>query len=427
MWWEISEHLEIRNNVLFIAGVEANSLAEKYGTPLYVYNGNRMVDNFLRIKAVFESAGVNPRIHYAIKANPHLAVLQLLLKQGAWIDAVSVNEVRLALEAGFSKEKILFTGTSVSNADIGQLMELGVRVNIDSISQMKRMKDKGFKGEVSIRWNPGEGAGHHDHTITAGKYIKFGIPEHRIEEAFRKAKAFGLTVVGLHQHIGSGWLGKDVDTFLETVGKTLAVAEKAQEILETKLEFVDFGGGPGIPYSQNQLKFPLEKYAKGITEKMSKSGINAEIAIEPGRYIVGDAGVFLVEVNTIEEKNIPVLGVNSGFTHLIRPAFYGSYHEIVVCNNVGGREKGKFMVAGNLCESSDVFNENKKELRELPLPEEGGFLALLNAGAYGYSMVSNYNSRLKPAAVLLLNGKEQIIAKRQSFPDLLDKEERLQI
>ncbi len=427
MWWEIEGHLEVRENQLYIAGIEASKLAERYGTPLYIYNGNRIIENFNRVKGAFEAAGVKPRIHYAAKANTHLAVLQLLSRQGAWIDAVSVNEVKIALKAGFPVGRILFTGASVGNADLKGLMQLGVRITIDSFSQMRRMKELGFKGEASIRWNPGEGAGHHEHTITAGKFIKFGIPEHRIEEAFLKAKALGLDIVGLHQHIGSGWLGKDVDVFLETVDKTIAVAEKAEELLGKKLEFVDFGGGPGIPYSKEQKEFPLEKYARGIIKKMKAADLNAEIAVEPGRYIVGDSGILLVEINTVEEKNVPVIGVNSGFNHLIRPAFYGSHHEMVVCNNVGGRNRKSFMVAGNLCESGDVFNESKQELRELPIPEEGDILALLNAGAYGYIMSSNYNSRAKPACILLLNGKEQLMVERQTVDDLLTKEKELEI
>jgi len=427
MWWETEGHLEVMQNKLFIGGKEAAALAQKYGTPLFVYNGNRIEENFAALRSAFEAFGKKPRIHYAMKANPHLAILQLLEKHDAFIDAVSVNEVQIALKAGFSKQRILFTGTSVSNAELKQLMELDVRINIDSFSQLRRMKQLGFNGEASIRWNPGEGAGAHEHTITAGKFIKFGIPEHRIEDAFREAKAAGINIVGLHQHIGSGWLGNDVKVFLETVDKTIAVAQKAEQLLGRKLEFIDFGGGPGIPYSKEQQKFPLEKYASGIASKMKDSSLKAEIAIEPGRYIVGDTGVLLAEINTVEEKNIPLIGVNSGFNHLVRPAFYGAHHEIVVCNNVGGRNKKSFMVAGNLCESSDVFNESKKELRDLPVPEEGGIIALLNAGAYGYCMASNYNSRSRPACILLLDGKEQVIAESEQFESLLKNEKELQI
>tara|TARA_Y100000310_G_scaffold342623_1_gene446623 strand:+ start:1033 stop:2316 length:1284 start_codon:yes stop_codon:yes gene_type:complete len=427
MWWESDGHLEVINNQLFIAGAEASVLAKKHGTPLYVYNGDRIIENLSAIQNAFAKNNAKPRIHFAMKANSHLAILQLLFKKGAWIDAVSANEVKLALKAGFPKEKILFTGTSVSNEELKSLIYLGVRINIDSFSQMQRMKELGFKGEVSIRWNPSEGAGHHEHTITAGKFIKFGIPEDRIEEAFQQAREFGFNVVGLHQHIGSGWLGKDVEVFLDTVDKTIAVAKNVQELLGKNLEFIDFGGGPGIPYTKEQQKFPLDKYAKGIVQKMAASNLKAEIAIEPGRYIVGDAGILLIEINTVEDKNIPMLGVNSGFTHLIRPAFYGAHHEIVVCDNVGGRDSGKFMVAGNLCESSDVFNESKQELRELPVPREGSILTILNGGAYGYCMASNYNSRSKPTALLLMNGKEQVIAEKQVLENIIQNEKELQI
>ncbi|MDP2973601.1 MAG: diaminopimelate decarboxylase, partial [Candidatus Diapherotrites archaeon] len=422
MWWERKGHLQVKQNQLLIAGVNAAELAKQFGTPLFVYNGSRIIENFRAIKEVFAEFKAKPKIHFAMKANSHLAVLQLMLREGAFIDAVSVNEVRIALKAGFAKEKILFTGTSVSNSELRELIELGVAINIDSMSQMRRLHSSGYKGDVSIRWNPGIGAGGHSHTITAGKFIKFGIPEKKIESAFREAKRFGLNVVGLHQHIGSGWLGKDVDTFLETVDKTISVAKRAEQILGKKLDFVDFGGGPGVRYWEEQQDFPLQKYAKGIAEKMKASGLKAEIAIEPGRFIVCDAGVLLCEITTVEEKNVPILGVNAGFNDLIRPAFYGAFHEMVVCNNVNSKQKKNFLVAGNLCESGDVFNESREKLRELPVPSEGDILAILNAGAYGFVMASNYNSRLLPACILLLNGEAKVIRERQSLDELIGNE-----
>lgn len=422
-WWEKKGHLDVSRNQLYIANVQAAALAKEFGTPLYVYNGNRIIDNFQRMKSAFEKfRDRNVRIHYAVKACSHLAILKLLGGQNAWVDAVSLNEVRLALKAGFEKEKILFTGTSISDSELKELMEIGCMINIDSLSQLRRLAAMGFNGKCSIRWNPGEGAGHHGHTITAGKFIKFGIPEGKIEQTFNEAKNAKLNVAALHQHIGSGWLGSDVKIFLETVDKTLAVAKKAEEILGRQLEFVDFGGGPGIRYKREQQDFPIETYAKGICDKVRASGLKAEIAIEPGRYIVGDSAVLLCEINTVEDKNVPVIGVNAGFNCLIRPAFYGAHHEIIICDNVGGISKKKFLVAGNLCESGDVFNENREELRELPLPKEGSILALLNAGAYGYTMSSNYNMRARPACIMLLNGKRQIIAEREKFDDLVSKE-----
>jgi len=422
MWWQREGHLEAKDNRLFIGGFDATALARQFGTPLFVYNGNRVIENFNTIKKAFAEQGAKPRIHFAMKANSRLAVLNLLQKEGAFIDAVSPGEIEIALRAGFPKEKILFTGTSVSNSELQRLIELGVMVNIDSFSQMSRMKELGFKGKASIRWNPGLGAGLHSHTITAGKFIKFGIPEHRIEEAFAKAKELGIDAIGLHQHIGSGWLGEDVDVFLETVEKTIAVAKRTEQILGKRLEFVDFGGGPGIRYKKEQFPFPLEKYASGIVQKMEASGLKAEIAIEPGRFIVGDAGVLLCEINTVEEKNVSLIGVDAGFNNLIRPAFYGSFHEMVLCNNVNGRNLKSFLVAGNLCESGDVFNENRESLRELPVPNEKDILAILNAGAYGFEMGSNYNSRPMPACVLLLGKRTHLIRERQTIEDLLQKE-----
>ena len=419
MWWQSAGHLDVKENRLFVAGLSAEALAKQFGTPLFVYNGDRVVENFRAIRAAFAEQGAKPRIHYAVKANSRLALLRLLQKEGAFVDAVSPNEVELALKAGFPRERVLFTGTSVSDDELKQLIEAGVVINIDSFSQMRRMKGLGFRGRASIRWNPGFGAGAHSHTITAGKFIKFGIPESQIEPAFLQAKAMGLDIVGLHQHIGSGWLGKDVDVFLDTVGRTIAVAEKAELLLGKRLEFVDFGGGPGIRYRREQAAFPLEKYAKGIVSKMNASGLKAGIAIEPGRSIVGDAGVLLCEVNTVEEKNVPVIGVNSGFNNLIRPAFYGSFHEIVVCGNVNGVCTKNFLVAGNLCESGDVFNENRETLRELPVPDEKGIIAILNAGAYGFEMGSNYNSRGLPACVLVSGGKASLIRERQCLEDIL--------
>lgn len=422
-WWEKKLHLEISQNQLYFAGLQAGALAREFGTPLFVYNGNRIIDNIQRLKNSFEPVkDRNVRIHYAVKACSNISVLKLIKTETAWIDTVSPNEVKLALKAGFEKEKILFTGTSVSNADLKELIELGCLINIDSFSQLRRLGELGYKGKCSIRWNPGEGAGSHGHTITAGKFIKFGIPEDKIEEAFKEAKAANLNIVALHQHIGSGWLGNDVKIFLSTVEKTLAVAKRAEEILQSQLEFVDFGGGPGIRYRREQQDFPIETYAKGICEAMKKSGLKAEIAIEPGRYIVGDSAILLCEINTVEDKNIPVIGVNAGFNCLIRPAFYGSHHEMIVCENVGGLSKKKFLVAGNLCESGDVFNENKEELRELPVPREGNTLAILNAGAYGYSMASNYNLRSRPVEVLVLNKHARIIGERENFDSLLKQQ-----
>ncbi len=417
---EIKGHLEVHEGKLLIGGKDAEKLAIRYGTPLYVYNGDRVMDNYKRVKALLDNhCDREVRVYYAVKANSSLAVLKILALSGAYADIVSPNEARLAIDAGFPKEKIMFTGTSVSDGDLRDIARLGIMINIDSFSQMRKLAKLG-KFRVSIRWNPGEGAGGHEHTITAGKFVKFGIPEGRILEAFREAKKLGLHPVGLHQHIGSGWLGKDVDTFLSTVGKTLHVAKQVTDVLGHELEFVDFGGGPGIPYRPEEVEFPLDKYAHGICRQVKDSGLKFKaIAIEPGRYLVGDAGIFLTKINTVEEKGVPVIGVDSGFGSLMRPAMYGAYQHMVICDKADKKPDKEWIVAGNLCESGDVFNESKRDLRPLPTPQVGDILAILDAGAYGFSMSSRYNSRALPAEALVMKGRDMLIRKRECYGDLL--------
>ena len=418
-WWENS-FLRVKNNKLFFDRIEAQGLAGKFGTPLYVYGLDLVLNNFRDYKKLFRKYFKDKsRVYYALKANSQPVIVKRLVREGAFFDVVSPLEARLALKCGAKKEKILFTGTSVSNSDLKELIRLGITINIDSFSQMRRLYAlKPANREISIRWNPGKGAGSHSHIITAGKMVKFGIPEQKIVQALKEAKALNFRVIGLHQHIGSGWLEKDVKTFLKTVNKTLDVAKKCKA-LHPELEFVSFGGCPGIKYKKSDKVFSLEKYVKGISSRAQASGLDSAIAVEPGRSVVGNAGVLLVEVNTVEQKGVPIVGVNAGFNTFARPAMYSAYHEIVLCSNINGKKRKRFLVAGNLCESSDVFNQNKKTLRLLPIPKEGDILAILGAGAYGFSMASNYNLREKPAEVVVSKGKAFLATKKQSFREMI--------
>jgi len=418
MDWEIQDHLEEIDGKLHIGGVEATKLAREYGTPLYVYNAERILTNYRGLRDSMEKhADRDVRVLYAVKANTSLAILKLLADEGAHADVVSPDEAKATLDAGFDKDKVMFTGTSVSNKDLQALTDLGIRINIDSLSQMRRLAGIG-KFKVSIRWNPGEGVGHHEHVITAGKHVKFGIPEEGITDAFREAVDLGLEPVGLHQHIGSGMLNAEVDIFLATVDKTLQVAKEVSDIISGDLEFVDFGGGMGIPYFTTEYEFPLDKFSSGICRKVKDSGLGfSAIAIEPGRYITGDSGILLTEINTVEEKGVPIIGVDSGFNTLVRPAMYDARHTIIVCDKACLTPDRKYMVAGNLCESGDVFH-NKKELRALPEPGESDILAILDAGAYGFSMASEYNMRGLPAEVLIEKGKPRLIRKRRGFEEM---------
>ena len=416
---EKNEHLRIVENRLKIAGLDVAETAQKFGTPVYIYNMERIVENYRVIKAAFLNEGIKARIHYAMKANSNPLILKALNTEGAWIDAVSPNEAELAMQCGFHKNRILFTGTSASDDDLKRISEMGLETNADSLSHLRRLaKISPANRKISFRVNPDVGAGLHEHTITAGKFVKFGITEEKVMEAVKLATGLGFKINGIHEHIGSGWLGKDVKDFLETVEKLIETARKIEAFTGEALEFIDFGGGPGIPYRPGQEEFPMQEYASGIAEAMKKSKLKAEVAIEPGRYVVGDAGILVAKINTVEEKHIPVIGVDAGFNCLVRPAFYGAYHEIIICENAEGKETKEYMVAGNLCESGDVFTENRQTLRKLPVAEEGMHIAILNAGAYGFTMASNYNLRPRPREVMVKKGSAYLARDLENLADM---------
>lgn len=422
MWWEISDHLANLENELYIGGKRCIEITDEFKTPTYVYNSGRIVDNYSRIRdSLVKNTKREVVVYYAVKANFNPEILGLLAKQGAYADVVSSDEARFALKYGFDDNKIMFTGTSVDDDTLQFLLDAGVSINIDSFSQMRRLSKYAPKGlEVSVRWNPGMGAGFDPKTITAGKGshgrpIKFGIEEKRVLELCRETMELDMHPIGLHQHIGSGWTGKDVYSFLTTVGLTLKMAGKMTEMLGCDLKQVDFGGGPGIPYRQDQEEFPISIYGKGICNRVKECGLNfKKICVEPGRYIVGDAGIILTRVNTVEVKNDNlIVGIDAGFNTLIRPAFYDAYHEVVVADRVKG-SKDVCTIAGPLCETGDLLAIKRTMTR----PEEGEVLAILNAGAYGYSMSSIYNLQPRASEVMVTNGKARLITRRETFDDL---------
>lgn len=413
MWWE-NDFLKVKSGKLYIGGKEAAKLARRLGTPLFLYSRRQILSNYRALKEAFQShTALEVRIHYAMKANPSLGILKLLEQEGSWIDAVSPGEVQEALRAGFTEEKILFTGTSLSQEDLRSVLtHERVIINIDAEEQLELMKEVRRRWcpksriRVSIRWNPGIGRGFHPKVITAGKKspdgtpVKFGVEERKIIPLFNRAKKYGFLPVGLHQHLGSGWVGEDYETVIHAVDKMI---EKASE-LQNKgyfLEFLDFGGGFGPKYSKNQKVFPLRKYAKHICGKIAESGLNIRaIALEPGKYLVGDAGVLLMKVEYVKESYGNLFAcVNAGtFNTVPRPVIYAeAHHPIISCSKLGSKNKKKITVAGNLCEAGDVFG---KEVL-MALPERGDILALLLAGAYCRSMASSFNLREIPGDVLI--------------------------
>ena len=411
--------LENRDGVLYIDGVSALSLAEEFDTPLYVMSERRIRDNYRRLYAALSTRYDKVRIYYSAKANTSLAVLRILESEEACLDAVSPGEVFLASDAGFPPERILFTGTSVRDDELRFLVDWGLTINIDSLSELNRLLGFHVPNLLSVRVNPEVGAGHHEHVITAGKDSKFGIYEEDVVEAYRIAKEAGVEHFGIHIHIGSGILA--VEPFLLAADKLLEIARLVHEKLGIDFEFIDFGGGIGVPYRPDEKPLDLNSYAEKVLglfkSRIEEYGLGEPFfCVEPGRYIVCDAGVLLTAVNTVKITPFKrFVGVDAGFNTLVRPVIYGSYHPIVVANRLDEPDVESYDVAGPLCESGDLLARD----RRLPNVMEGDLLAILNAGAYGFSMSSQYNSKPRCAEVLVKSGRYFLTRERETFKALL--------
>ncbi|RBQ22696.1 Diaminopimelate decarboxylase [Candidatus Methanobinarius endosymbioticus] len=414
-----------------IGGADTVELAEEYGTPLYAIDEDRIRDNYKRVYDAFTKYYSNFKILYASKANTNLSVMRILEEEGSCIDAVSPGEVFTSLKTGFSPDRILFTGNNVTNDELKYIDETGVKINLDSVSQLKRLAKivdpEGYK--ISFRVNPMVGAGHHEHCITGGEMSKFGIKENEAVEVYKLAKEMGFEPVGMHTHIGSGIL--DPEPFKLATTVLMDIAGQVSQETDVNFEFLDLGGGFGIPYEPEENLLDIDLFAKESTgifkSKLSEYGMNDNkepyMYIEPGRYLVGDAALLLTRVNTVKNSYRKFIGVDSGFNTLLRPSMYGSYHHIVLANKANepaenGSKIEKVDVAGNVCESGDLFARD----RPLPPIEEGDLLAIMNAGAYSFSMGSQYNSRPRPAEILVKNGNSEIIRERETYEDLFNKQ-----
>lgn len=412
-WWE-SRFLSVKNGRLQAAGHDVTQLASKHGTPLFVYGKKRIQSRFRSLMRAFhEKTDLEPRICYAMKANSHPDILELLYSEGAWIDAVSPGEVASARNAGFPGTRILFSGTSLGPEDFRRVLcHNDVIITIDAEEQLDLLQEARKtwyphkKVRISVRWNPGIGRGFNPKVITAGARssddtpIKFGIEENRVRPFFERARRMGMNPVGLHQHLGSGWVKEDLE---EVKLASDRLVEKAVEIQQAghSLEYLDFGGGFSPRYLEEQEVFPVEEYIAYIGESLTRSPLKLRaVALEPGKYLVGDAGVLLLKVEYVKKSYGNLFAcVNAGtFNTVPRPAIYASaQHAIINGNRVNDRDRRPITVAGNLCETGDVF---AKEIL-LPVPRRGDILALLCAGAYCRSMASRYNSREIPEEIIL--------------------------
>ncbi|MHA1489045.1 MAG: diaminopimelate decarboxylase [Promethearchaeota archaeon] len=422
--WLRNKELKYRDNILYFADVSTIELAEKYSTPIYIINEQLIRKRYKQLKNVLASEYKRNEIHFAVKANSNLSILKILNSEGANFDCSSTGEIYTCFKAGISPKQIIYTGNMFTDDDFNFAVKNDVLVNLDSLSQLERL-DKVYnnlgkeKNAISFRINPEFGAGHHAHTITAGKHIKFGILDNQVIEAYKKAKEVGFKKFGTHIHIGSGILNPH--DFDKAIHKYLGIITNLADTLDITLDFVDFGGGLGIPYRPEEDPLDLQVYkeivVKSFKELVEKGGLDEPILkVEPGRYLTAEASIILAQINTIKNNGYKIFaGINAGFNTLIRPMMYGSYHHIIPCAINQEKEKITYDIAGPICESGDIIGKE----REMPELNEGDYLAILDAGAYGFIMSSSYNSRPRPAEILVNNGQSYKIREAETFDDIL--------
>lgn len=407
---------------LYIDGVSATKLADTFGTPLYVISENKIRENYRRLKEAFSKRYDKFRILYSAKANTNISVLKILRSEGAYIDAVSMGEVYLAMQVGFKPSEILYTGINAGNDELKYILETGVMVNLDSFSQLTKLLKLGVPEILSLRINTQFGAGHHEYVVTAGKSTKFGVDEETAFKAYCVAKEANIKKFGIHMHIGSGIM--DVTPYLKAGEKLLCLAGKISKELGINFDFIDFGGGMGVPYHPKEKELDLEVFSRKLVElfrqKVAEHSLGEpELWMEPGRFIVAEAGVLLTRVNTVKSTpNKKFIGVDAGLNTLIRPAMYNAYHHVLVADKLDKENTEICDVVGPICESGDVLAKD----RLLPKICEGDLLAILSAGAYGFSMSSQYNSKPRPAEVLVKNGKFALIRESETLEDLIHKQ-----
>jgi diaminopimelate decarboxylase len=405
--------MELVNHQYCIKGIPLLTLAEKYGTPLYIYDTDQISKNYQRLKHAFRHTRM--RIMYACKALSNLNILRYIHSLGSGLDTVSLNEVLLGLKAGFVPQEIIFTPNCVSVNEIAEASRLGVHINIDNISILEQFGHlMGDSYPICIRLNPHIMAGGHHHLSTGHIDSKFGISVYQMRHVNRVVESTGLRVEGLHMHTGSDIL--DADVFLQGAEILFEAAMKFKN-----LRYLDFGSGFKVKYKPDDNEIDInaigEKISKAFNQFCSDYGSNLELWFEPGKYMVSNSGYFLVKVNVVKQTVATVFaGVNSGFNHLIRPMFYDAYHHIEnISNPPGSRTSPEriYTVVGQICET-DTFAWDRS-LREI---REGDILCFYNAGAYGYEMSMNYNSHFRPAEVMIYEGRDYLIRQRETMEDL---------
>ena len=385
-------------------------LANKYGSPLYVYDTDIIASQYKRITDAFEKVE-KLQLNYAVKALSNVNILRFFKNLGAGLDTVSIQEVSLALSVGVAPEKIIYTPNGVSLEEIENVAKKGVQINIDNLSILELFGQKHPEIPVCIRINPHIMAGGNSKISVGHIDSKFGISVHQVPHIKRVVENTGMHINGIHMHTGSDIL--DIDTFLRATEILFDVAEKFKTI-----DFIDFGSGFKVPYKEGDISTDIEQLGLQLTERFNAFckdfGKKITLMFEPGKFLVSKAGYFLAKVNVVKQTTSTVFaGIDSGFNHLIRPMMYDSYHHITNISNPNGRDR-YYSVVGYICET-DTFGSNRR-ISEI---SEGDILCFENAGAYCFSMASNYNSRYRPAEVMNYNNDDYLIRERETFEDLI--------
>ena len=386
------------------------SIANQFGSPIYVYDAEKMEHQYKRLTQAFQNVP-KLRINYAVKALSNVNILSYMHNLGAGLDTVSIQEVKLGLSAGVPAQMIIFTPNGVSLEEIEEAAELGVQINIDNLSILEQFGSKHPDVPVCIRINPHVMAGGNANISVGHIDSKFGISIHQLPHIVRIVENTGMCINGIHMHTGSDIL--DIDVFLHAAEILFTTAKSFHD-----LEFLDFGSGFKVPYHPNDIETNIEELGQKLGERFKSFckdyGKELTLAFEPGKFLVSEAGYFLTQVNVVKQTTSTVFAqVNSGFNHLIRPMLYGSQHHIENISNPNGRERF-YSVVGYICET-DTFGNNRR-INEI---SEGDLLCFHNAGAYCFSMASNYNSRFRPAEIFWHQGEAKLIRKAEQFEDLL--------
>jgi diaminopimelate decarboxylase len=389
-------------------------LANTYGSPLYVYDSDKIESQYNRLTDAFSTVK-NLKLNYAVKALSNINILKFFKNIGAGLDTVSIQEVQLGLTTGIDPKKIIFTPNGVSLIEIEKVAKLGVQINIDNLSILELFGQKHPEIPVCIRINPHIMAGGNSKISVGHIDSKFGISIHQVPHIKRVVENTGMNINGIHMHTGSDIL--DIDTFLRATEILFDVAKQFENI-----DFIDFGSGFKVPYKEGDISTDIEQLGVQLSERFNdfcvEYGKEITLMFEPGKFLVSDAGVFLAKVNVVKQTTSTVFAhVDSGFNHFIRPMMYDSHHHITNISNPEGRDR-YYSVVGYICET-DTFGSNRR-IAEI---SEEDVLCFHNAGAYCFSMASNYNSRCLPAEVMVHQGKDYLIRKRQTIQDILRNQE----